>query len=270
MKYAVLSDIHANLEAFERVIEKCRSLGVESYISLGDTVGYNANPRECVEIVRSLPFVACIKGNHDEYASNNDEIMEGFNHHARAAVLWTKHQLEPEMREWLAALPMKKIIKGIPVTVVHATLDSPDTWGYIFDPHRAADNFNYQFTQLCFCGHSHAPLAYCRKPVTMYSDKPIEEMRVWITGEDDAVVLSRFTDEASVTLKLEQGYRYLLNVGSVGQPRNHDPRASFAVYDTEAKTVTRYCLPYDVETAQKKILAAGLPERLAWRLGEGS
>lgn len=270
MKYAVLSDIHANYEAFESVLKKCETLGVDEYISLGDVVGYNADPQKCAEKLRSLNPVAAIKGNHDEYASNNDEAMEGFNQHAKAAVLWTKRQLTPEMRSFLAELPMKKIIKGTNLTAVHATLDSPDTWGYIFDSLRAADNFNYQYTPLCFCGHSHVPLAFLRKPLTMYSDKPIEELSVWTRGENDSFFNTPLNEESSVTIEIKPGFRYLLNVGSVGQPRNRDPRASFAVYDSDAKTVTRYAIPYDIETAQHKIREAGLPQRLSERLATGT
>ena len=179
MKYAVLSDIHANLEALETVLQKCAELEITEFISLGDIVGYNANPKECLDRVRSLNMIASVKGNHDEYVSNNDEVMEGFNPHARASVLWTKTQLSPEDRAWLAALPMRQTVRGTNITVVHATLDSPDTWGYIFDVHHAADNFAYQFTQLCFCGHSHTPLVFCKKPVSLHSEKPIEEIPEW-------------------------------------------------------------------------------------------
>ena len=158
MKYAILSDIHGNLEAFTTVLQKCKELEVDQYICLGDIVGYNANPKECLDIIRTLPLAGVVKGNHDEYASNNDEVMEGFNPHARTAVLWTKAQLTYEDRAWLSSLPMRLTVKGTSITAVHATLDSPDAWGYIFDVHHAADNFAYQFTQVCFCGHSHVPI----------------------------------------------------------------------------------------------------------------
>ena len=212
MKYAVLSDIHANLEALETVLRKCAELGVTEFISLGDIVGYNANPKECLDRMRSLNMIASVKGNHDEYVSNNDEVMEGFNPHARASVLWTKTQLSSEDRAWLAALPMRQTIRGTNITVVHATLDSPDTWGYIFDVHHAADNFAYQFTQLCFCGHSHTPVVFCKKPVSLHAEKPIEEVHDWSGGgaKADASIASE------IKLEVQPGYRYLINVGSVG------------------------------------------------------
>ena len=270
MKYAILSDIHANLEALAVVLEKCRDLGVSEFISLGDVVGYNANPKECLDIVRSLNIVAAVKGNHDEYVSNNDNIMEGFNPNARAAILWTKTQLKNDDINWLAHLPMRLTVRGTSITVVHATLDTPDTWGYIFDVHHAADNFAYQFTQLCFCGHSHAPIAFCKKPVSFRAENPIEEIVDWAVPSGDTVAPRAPEEADAIEMEILPGFRYLINVGSVGQPRNRDPRASFAVYDSDAKTVTRYRLPYDFRITQEKIRKAGLPERNAVRLETGN
>ena len=266
MKYAVLSDIHGNLEALTPVLEKCQEEGVEEYISLGDIVGYNANPKECLDLMRNLKLVCAVKGNHDEYAAGGDNAIEGFNPHARAAVIWTKSQLPPEDRAWLAALPMRQTLKGTFITAVHATLDSPDSWGYIFDEHHAADNFSYQFTPLCFIGHSHVPVGFCKKPIISFSDKMIVNLENW---ESRNVPESQYLKSDSITINLEAGHKYLLNVGSVGQPRNKDPRASFAIYDSDMKTVTRYRIPYDIAKAQQKIQAAGLPDRLAARLALG-
>jgi diadenosine tetraphosphatase ApaH/serine/threonine PP2A family protein phosphatase len=270
MKYAILSDIHANWEALQVVMAKCEEEEVTDYICLGDIVGYNANPHECLEKIRSKNLLACVKGNHDEYVSNNDEVMEGFNPHAKQAVLWTKAQLNDEERQWLAELPMRATVRGSNITIVHATLDSPDAWGYIFDTHHAADNFSYQFTQICFCGHSHVPIAFCKKPVTMRADKPIEEISAWAFNSDEGMIPTETDKADSISLTIENGFKYLINVGSVGQPRNRDPRASFAIYDHEAKEVVRYRLPYDIPTAQAKIREAGLPERLAARLERGN
>ena len=270
MKYAVLSDIHANLEAFEAVLKRCRELGADQYISLGDTVGYGADPSACLELLRSLNPLAVVKGNHDEFASNDDEVMEGFNPHARAAVLWTKAQLSKEQRDYLANLPMRVTPKGSNFTIVHATLDSPDAWGYIFDTHHAADNFSYQFTPICFCGHSHVPLAFCKKPVMLPSGKPIEDVVVWAGSSGTILSPEEAAQEETIALQLQPGYKYLINVGSVGQPRNRDPRASFAMYDSETRMIYRHIIPYDLQKAQAKIRAAGLPERLAFRLEIGS
>ena len=266
MKYAILSDIHANLEALDVVLDRCKTEGVERYICLGDIVGYNANPSECLEKIRDLDLIACVKGNHDEYASSEDEEMLGFNPHARQAVLWTKSHLAPEQLDWLRNLPMKKTIRGTNITIVHATLDSPDAWGYIFDPHHAADNFSYQFTQLCFCGHSHVPIAFSKKPLTMGGENPISEIEEWRNPlhEEDKPL------PESVDIFMENGWKYLINVGSVGQARNRDPVASFAIYDSDESKITRFRLEYDISKAQGKIIAAGLPEKLATRLQRGN
>lgn len=269
MKYAVLSDIHANLEALQAVLKKCASLAIDRYVCLGDIVGYGADPAACIDAVRELRPLAVVKGNHDEFASNEDNEMEGFNPHAKMAVLWTKNILDDERRSYLAGLPMRNTPRGTSFTVVHATLDSPDTWGYIFDVRHAADNFSYQFTPLCFCGHSHVPLAFCKKPVLMHSGNPIEEIPAW-AGNPDLNSPPAPGEESEIVLTLERGFKYLINVGSVGQPRNRDPRASFAVYDSEEKILSRICVPYDITKAQEKIRAAGLPERLAFRLQLGN
>ncbi|HCE46394.1 MAG TPA: metallophosphoesterase [Lentisphaeria bacterium] len=267
MKYAIISDIHGNLEALSVVLEKCKAEGVEKYICLGDIVGYNANPRECLQMIRSLDLIGCVKGNHDEYVSNNDEEMLGFNQHAKQAVLWTKAQLNDEERDWLSKLPMKQTVRGTNITIVHATLDSPASWGYIFDVHHAMDNFSYQFTPLCFCGHSHVPIAFCKKSFTGSNSLLVEEIQEWKAEVAEGVPAKNDNDPL---INIQKGWKYLINIGSVGQPRNRDPRASFAIYDAETNTITRLRLAYDIPSAQKKIKEAGLPERLALRLERGN
>lgn len=269
MRYAILSDIHGNLEALEAVLDKCGALEVDKYILLGDVVGYNANPKECLDIIRDLDLAGAVKGNHDEYAANNDDVLSSFNPHARAAVLWTKSQLSFDDRAYLASLPMRMTIKGTFITIVHATLDSPDSWGYIFDEHHAADNFSYQFTQLCFCGHSHVPIAFSKKPLALQATKVIDEVKVWSDRREESGEALDTTVFDCVGFELQAGYKYLMNVGSIGQPRNKDPRASFAIYDSVDRYVTRYRVPYDYTITQAKILAEGLPERLAERLSQG-
>ncbi len=269
-KYAVLSDIHANTEALGVVLEKCKEHKVDKYICLGDIVGYNAEPRECLKTVQQLHPIAVVKGNHDDYASNTSEEMDGFNPHAKKAVLWTKAQLSEKEQKWLADLPYRSTVQGTNITIVHATLDSPDNWGYIFDAHHAADNFTYQFTQLCFCGHSHVPIAFCKKPISTMSEKPIEEIVDWAYRADEGMFPKNINESDELVVPIHTGFKYLFNVGSVGQPRNRDPRASFAIYDSEEKTVTRIRIPYDIVSAQRKIIMAGLPERLALRLETGN
>ncbi len=271
MKYAILSDIHANWEALDVVLAKCRELDVDRYVSLGDIVGYNANPAECLRAVRDLDWAAMVRGNHDEYTASNDPVMEGFNQSARQAILWTREQLTPEERAWLVSPPYRTSVPSCNMTLVHATLDSPENWGYIFDTHHATDNFSYQFTQLCFCGHSHVPVGFHKKPVVSINDRSVEEIPQWVHRiEDGRVIEDDFLEADELPVEIRTGYKYLFNVGSIGQPRNRDPRASFAVFDNVERTVTRYRLPYDIAATQEKVRAAGLPERLAARLAVGS
>lgn len=240
MIYGIISDIHANLEALEAVLARCEELGVEQYICVGDLVGYNANPSECLEIVRNLPLAAIVKGNHDEQASEDLDLSE-FNPQAAKAIEWTRDQLSQEQRDYLRDLPMKA--RAGRITVVHATLDNPDMWGYIMDKYAAEASLSYQFSQVCFYGHSHVPMAFDRQ-------MDVEMME-------------------SGVIEVQPGHKYLINPGSVGQPRDKDPRASFATYDTDECLIKLHRLEYDIESTQKKIIAAGLPERLAQRLSLG-
>ena len=256
----------SNYDAWKVVLEKCRELEIDHYVSLGDIVGYNADPQRCVREVYELNCVARVRGNHDEYTSNGNIEMSGFNPHAKKAIEWTRAHLDEDERAWIGSAPFRSTMQECNTTLVHATLDSPENWGYIFDAHHAADNFNYQFTSLCFCGHSHVPVAFCKKPIATN----LEELEEWNYNpeiEDDNFDYT-LADELPVEVKV--GYKYLFNVGSIGQPRNRDPRASFAVLDTVSRYVTRYRLPYDIASQQQKILDAGLPERLALRLANGS
>ena len=241
MKYAIIGDIHANLEALKAVLEKCEELGVDSFLCIGDIVGYNADPGACMDILRSLPLQGVVMGNHDEQASSDDELV-GFNPQAAFAIEWTRNNLSDEQRTYLRNLRLTMQIGKI--TIVHATLDSPRRWGYIFDKLSAGASFSYQFSQICFCGHSHVPLAF-EKFGTIQGGKYSE-------------------------IKIQPGHKYLINVGSVGQPRDGDWRSAFAVFDTDANKVNLYRIPYDIKTAQEKIIKAGLPERLAHRLERGA
>jgi len=272
-KIAILSDIHANLEAFTAVLRKCEELDIDKYVCLGDIVGYNASPAECLEMVRSIEWLAMVRGNHDEYASLEDEEVDGINPNARAAIQWTRTQLTDDERRMVGSTPYKASLPPYNMTLVHATLDSPEQWGYIFDQHHSEDNFSYQFTQLCFCGHSHVPVAFHKRPLAMMDQRQVEEIFDWVQLRDDSGMLipDDFTKEREFKpVRLMKGYKYLFNIGSIGQPRNRDPRSSFAVYDTDKQTVTHYLVPYDIEAAQAKVRAAGLPERLAQRLALGA
>ena len=241
MKYAVFGDIHANLEALEAVLAECENQNVDSYLCIGDIVGYNADPVACVRRIRDLGVEVITKGNHDEMASSDVELV-GFNPQAAQAIQWTRQQLSDEDKEWLASLPLRKTI-GPKVTLVHATLDMPERWGYIFDKLTAAACMNYQFTPICFFGHTHVPLAFDK-----FGD---------VSG-------GRYEE-----IIVEPGHKYLINVGSVGQPRDGDPRAGFVIYEPEERRITLHRVPYDVRRCQEKIEKAGLPARLAQRLAAG-
>ncbi len=239
MRFAIFGDIHANLEALTAVLADAEKHEVTDYVCLGDVVGYNANPRECLEIVRNLDCPV-VKGNHDEQASMEDELV-GFNPLAEEAINWTRDQLNAEDKQWLRDLKMVRQVRDF--TIVHATLDTPHKWGYVFNQLDAAASFNYQHTQLCFYGHTHAPRAYIR----------------------DGSVKSQLLDK----LTLEPGKKYFINSGSVGQPRDGDWHASYVLYYPDKQLIELRRLEYDIFKAQDKIIEAGLPQRLAERLAQG-
>jgi predicted phosphodiesterase len=239
MRIAIFGDIHANLEAFEVVLADAREQGCTSYICLGDVVGYNANPRECLEMVQALECPV-VKGNHDDYASS-DSSLESFNPLAEVAIQWTRDQLIPSEKVWLGGLPYISKIRGF--TVVHASLDDPPGWGYVLNQLDAAASFSRQTTDLCFFGHTHTPRAYIK---------------------DSSVVGLPFDQ-----LLMEPGKKYFVNAGSVGQPRDGDWRAAYVVFDEEKRTIRLRRLRYDLAKTQGKILKAGLPHRLADRLAYG-
>ena len=239
MKYAVIADIHANWEAFHVVLNDAKEQKCTHYCCVGDVVGYGANPKECLEVVRDLGM-PCVKGNHDEYCSSEDDL-EGFNPHAAEAVRWTRKQLAMEDREWLRDLKYVRLVASF--SVVHATLDGPQRWGYVFDKLMAAASFTYQNTSVCFFGHTHVPVAFVR----------------------DAVVRGGTYSK----FRVEAGRKYFVNVGSVGQPRDGNPKAAYVIYDLDEGSIEIRRLDYDILKAQKKIIAAGLPQRLADRLAVG-
>jgi predicted phosphodiesterase len=239
MKYAIIADIHANLEAFRVVLEDAKKQNCTHYACLGDVVGYNANPKECLDMIRDTGM-PCVKGNHDEYCSSESNL-EGFNPHAAEAIQWTRAQLTEEDRQWLKELKYIRLVASF--SIVHATLDGPQRWGYVFDRLAAAASFTYQNTAVCFFGHTHVPVAFIRDSV--------------VRGG----TYSKF--------KIEPGRKYFINVGSVGQPRDGNPKAAYVVYDMDEGSVELRRLDYDIAAAQAKIMAAGLPPRLAERLALG-
>jgi predicted phosphodiesterase len=230
-KYAILGDIHANLEALVAVLNDAQKQGCVHYACVGDLVGYNANPQECVEVIRDMG-VPCVKGNHDEYASTTD-TLEGLNPRAAAAILWTRQQLRETDKRWLRELRYVRAVASF--SIVHATLDAPQSWGYVFDKLAAAASFTYQSTAVCFYGHTHVPMAFIR---------------------DSAVhggTYSRF--------KIEPGRKYFVNVGSVGEPRDGNLLAAYTVYDLSEGTIELRRVSYDAARTEAKVREAGLPAR---------
>lgn len=240
--YAILGDIHANIDALERVLEDAREQGATHFVSVGDIVGYNAAPAECIRIVRDELKCPVVRGNHDHYVSYLDTNLADFQPAAAQVVEWTRSQLSNEEMQWLHDLPLQKPVMGF--MLVHSTLDMPDHWGYVFDNQQAESNFNYQYTQICFHGHTHVPIIYASTPSGVVHYEPRD-----------------FT--------FEFGQKLFINVGSVGQPRDGDPRASYVLFDMSSRQIRFRRLEYDVVTAQERIRDAGLPERLAARLEVG-
>lgn len=238
-KYAILGDIHANIEALEAVVEDARKRGVTDFVSVGDVVGYNASPSECIGMVRELECMT-VRGNHDHYCSYN-ESLDDFQPLAASVIAWTRRQLTEGDGAWLRDLPLKSNKGGF--TLVHSTLDMPERWGYVFDSLAAEANFSYQMTTLCFHGHTHVPMIY---------EKRRDIMRI-----------------EPCKMKLALGAKYFINVGSVGQPRDGDPRSAYVIYCAKSREIEFIRVHYDLVTAMDKNRRAGLPERLALRLAQG-
>lgn len=239
-KFAILGDIHSNIDALTVVLDDCRSQGVTDFLCTGDVVGYNACPRECLEIIRDLGCPV-VMGNHDHYVSSVQNL-EAFNPHAAAVIEWTREQLTDDEMAYLANLPFVKTTMGI--TLVHSTMDVPENFGYVFDHLQAEAHFTHQVTPLCFHGHTHCPMIYEKQLSAVYR----------IDAQD---------------FRLPIGRKYFVNVGSVGQPRDGDPRAAYAIYEPKSRSLSFRRLDYDIAAAQERIRLAGLTEHLAERLEVG-
>lgn len=238
--FAILGDIHSNIDALNVVLDDCRAQGVTDFLCTGDVVGYNAAPHECLEIIRSLGCPV-VKGNHDDYVSAERDLSD-FHPNAAAVVTWTRDQLSDDELQWLLDLPFTE--KKMGISIVHSTWDHPETFGYVFDHLQAEANFINQPTPLCFHGHTHCPMIYEKQMGGVFR-----------------------IDAQEFTLPI--GRKYFINVGSVGQPRDGDPRATYVIYKPMERKIVFRRLDYDIEAAQARIRAAGLPERLAERLEVG-
>lgn len=238
MRYAIISDIHSNLEALQTAMEYIQSASVDTIICLGDIVGYGPRPNECVEIIRQNCQV-CLMGNHDHAVIGRTDIHY-FNQYARDSVLWTQKQLSPENKNFLKALPFTHEIGD--TLFVHSTPANPEEWEYIFSDLDARQNLDSVFYKMIFIGHSHIPVVF-----------PYHQP-------------SFFKETFQVDLENE---RYIINVGSIGQPRNNDPRACFVIYDDTEMTVNYIRLEYDVKKTFQDIIEQKLSPFLATRLLHG-
>jgi diadenosine tetraphosphatase ApaH/serine/threonine PP2A family protein phosphatase len=231
MRVAIISDIHSNLEALQKALEIIDERKAEEIICLGDLVGYGANPNECVELTRKRAS-RILLGNHDQAAFDLSQT-EHFNRHARTAAYWTNQTLTEENLEFLKSLPFQHAIDDL--TFVHASPRDPEQWEYVFSAHEAKTNFESFQTRICFVGHTHIPGIF---------PEDLKTQKSGVTREN----------------------RYIINVGSVGQPRDGNWKLSFGIFDTSAWTYDLIRSEYDVQSASEKIVAADLPRFLADRL----
>jgi predicted phosphodiesterase len=246
VKYGVISDIHGNLEALEAVLEYLEKEKVDKYICGGDIVGYGANPNECIEIVRGLKALTVL-GNHDA-ASLGLKALNWFNIYAREAIIWTSKKLTKESRDYLKSLPKiattSSLDKEASFTLVHGSpRNSLDE--YLLGKVELEENLSLFDTSVLLVGHTHIPLYF-------YSER-----------------VRQTSGEGLSKVKLENKEKLIVNVGSVGQPRDGDPRASLAIYNSELKEIEIKRTPYNIPKVQEKIISAGLPQHLALRLAYG-
>jgi diadenosine tetraphosphatase ApaH/serine/threonine PP2A family protein phosphatase len=239
MRIAVVADVHSNLEAFQAVLAHAGD--VDELWSLGDIVGYGADPTACIALLHQYPHVA-IAGNHD-YAATGAIGTEDFNPYAAEAARWTSRQLTLEDQLWLSNLSAVHIEGEF--TLVHGSLNDP-VWDYLISPDKARGHFEHQTTPYGLVGHSHLPRVYADGQTRLQEEEPADGHEVSLGSR-----------------------RFVANPGSVGQPRDGDPRAAYCLLDTDAKRLTFRRVEYDVELTQAKIRAVGLPDYLAQRLSEG-
>jgi diadenosine tetraphosphatase ApaH/serine/threonine PP2A family protein phosphatase len=245
MRYLILSDVHANIDALDTALERAAGTWDRALV-LGDLVGYGAEPNAVVDRIKALGPDAVIRGNHDKAACGIDDGSQ-FNHVARVAAMWTGTQLTTDNREYLRELPMGPVEIDALTEICHGTPFDEDH--YIFDGSDAAMALQAAQHSLCLYGHTHLPALF------KYVDGAFEGHA--IDADRDAVI------------PLQRGARYLINVGSIGQPRDGDPRAAYGVLDDEERVIRTVRVPYSVAKAQQRIIAAGLPVSLANRLAVG-
>jgi predicted phosphodiesterase len=245
MRYLILSDVHSNMDALEAVLQFMRRKRWDKVACLGDLVGYGANPNQVIDTLRRTRPITAIRGNHDKVCSGIEE-GEMFNRIALEAALWTRRKLTSTNMRWLRALPQGPVEIDETFSIAHGTPVDEDA--YIFGEIEALNVFRHTRDSLCFFGHSHFPVIFALWPDSI------------------STVLTR---GSPFRIRLQEGVRYLINPGSVGQPRDGNPKASFALFDSKARIVTIYRVGYSIASAQRRIRRAGLPRPLADRLTIG-
>ena len=241
MRSLIISDIHANLTALDTVLADAGNFG--AVWCLGDLVGYGPDPNECILRIRQLPNLVCIIGNHDAAALKQIDPAT-FNPEARQAIRWTQNALSEGSLIFLQNLPETIVLDN--VTLAHGSPRQP-VWEYLLDTHTATRSFDHFQTPYCFVGHTHLPVIYSKK------------------YDSNSAHLSIPTPNSQVELSP----REIINPGSVGQPRDRDPRAAYAIYDSDAGTFEFRRIAYDIASVQERMRAAGLPERHIHRLSVG-
>ncbi|MFH1414053.1 MAG: metallophosphoesterase family protein [Candidatus Omnitrophota bacterium] len=241
MRYGIFSDIHSNLEALDRVINAYKNESIDKYLCVGDIVGYAANPNESIERVRSLTEIS-IAGNHD-WAAVGLFSTQYFNPVAYEAIAWTSRNLSENNKYFLKNL--KLVYEDKELTLVHGTLNKPERFDYMFNLFTAGETFRLMQSRICFIGHTHVAGCFIK-----HKDGDLDY-------------------NTKGYISMEKGNQYIINVGSVGQPRGRIPKATYCIYDTDKKEAWIKRIDYEIEVARKKIIDAGLPRFLADRLLSG-
>jgi len=241
VRLAAISDVHSNLGALEAVLSDIRRRRINRRVFVGDAVGYGPDPDLATALIKKECRAGSVAGNHDWAVLGLTDIGY-FNPMAKAAIRWTDEALGPEARETLRGWPLVKVLKDEDILLVHATPAEPEEWGYLFSPEQAAPYFDSFRQRICLVGHSHMPFVAELLP----------------TGE-----VAGYPDGT----ELKEGCRYIVNAGSVGQPRDRDPRASYALFEEGRVEIVR--VPYDIAATQRKMFTLGLPAPLIERLSHG-
>lgn len=247
MRYLILSDIHSNIEALEACVQRGKEAGYDTVLCCGDIVGYGPSPIEAIDVVRELNTL-CIRGNHDRVAAGLDEATQ-FNPHARKAVYWTRSVLPDSYREYLVSLPVGPVDVTDEAQLVHGAVTDEDD--YIFTEADADENFRLTEKHLTFFGHSHFPVVFS------------------LDDEGNSVLAPSYEFDEFTAVRCDAGKKLFVNPGSVGQPRDGDPRASFVIWDENRGRMEFYRVEYDVKLTQTKMREAQLPSYLIDRLAHG-